>query len=469
MDYREAGVDISAADAAKARIKRLASGTFNAGVLSEIGSFGGLFRPDLAALPRAGARGLHGRRGHEDPGRHRGGRPRHRGLRPRGPLRRRHPGPGRRAPLLPRLHRPREDGPGAGRGRSSRGFAARLRRVRLPAHRRRDRRDARHLRRGRLRPRGLHRGRRGASQGAARRGVREGDVLLGLPSSGLHTNGYTLARKVLFDTLGHARRHPTCPSSARTVGAALLAPHRSYLAALEPLLERDKIRALAHITGGGFPGNIPRVLPDGPGRAGAPRRLGGAAPLPADPAGRRRRRRRDVPHLQHGRRAWSWSSRPRTSTTSSTRSSGGARRASSSARWWRARRRLRVVSDGTSARLSASDDRAGSMTRRSASSSAAAASQPPGASSTRRSATGSAWAARSRSWSRTSRTRPASSAPARAGIPAAFRDHRGRTREDLRPRGRRLLRGARRRPRLPRGLHAPPLPRVHPRLPGPRS
>jgi phosphoribosylformylglycinamidine cyclo-ligase len=47
------------------------------------------------------------------------------------------------------------------------------------------------------------------------------------------------------------------------VGRALLAPHRSYLAALEPLLERDKVRALAHITGGGFPGNLPRVLPPG--------------------------------------------------------------------------------------------------------------------------------------------------------------------------------------------------------------
>jgi phosphoribosylformylglycinamidine cyclo-ligase len=49
------------------------------------------------------------------------------------------------------------------------------------------------------------------------------------------------------------------------VGEALLAPHRSYLSALEPLIERDKVRALAHITGGGFPGNIPRVLPEGLG------------------------------------------------------------------------------------------------------------------------------------------------------------------------------------------------------------
>jgi phosphoribosylformylglycinamidine cyclo-ligase len=96
------------------------------------------------------------------------------------------------------------------------------------------------------------------------RGVREGDVLLGLPSEGLHTNGYSLARKVLFETLGHGV-DTHLAELGTTVGRALLAPHRSYLAALEPLLERDKVRALAHITGGGFAGNIPRVLPEGLG------------------------------------------------------------------------------------------------------------------------------------------------------------------------------------------------------------
>jgi len=92
--------------------------------------------------------------------------------------------------------------------------------------------------------------------------VREGDVLVGLPSSGLHTNGYTLARKVLFDTMGY-RVDTRVPELGATVGEALLVPHRSYLSAVEPLLERRKIRALAHITGGGFQGNIPRVLPEG--------------------------------------------------------------------------------------------------------------------------------------------------------------------------------------------------------------
>ena len=96
------------------------------------------------------------------------------------------------------------------------------------------------------------------------RGVEEGDVLVGLPSEGLHTNGYSLARKVLFDTLGY-RVDSELPELGTSVGKALLAPHRSYLAALEPLLERDKLRAMVHVTGGGFPGNIPRVLPKGLG------------------------------------------------------------------------------------------------------------------------------------------------------------------------------------------------------------
>jgi phosphoribosylformylglycinamidine cyclo-ligase len=94
--------------------------------------------------------------------------------------------------------------------------------------------------------------------------VRDGDVLLGLPSAGLHTNGYTLARKALFDAAGY-RVDTAVSELGTTVGAALLAPHRSYLGALEPLLERRKIRALCHITGGGFAGNIPRVLPAGLG------------------------------------------------------------------------------------------------------------------------------------------------------------------------------------------------------------
>jgi phosphoribosylformylglycinamidine cyclo-ligase len=96
------------------------------------------------------------------------------------------------------------------------------------------------------------------------KGVLAGDVLLGLPSLGLHTNGYSLARKALFEGLG-LQVDSVVPELGTTVGAALLAPHKGYLSALEPLLDRGKIRALSHITGGGFPGNIPRVLPAGLG------------------------------------------------------------------------------------------------------------------------------------------------------------------------------------------------------------
>jgi phosphoribosylformylglycinamidine cyclo-ligase len=95
-------------------------------------------------------------------------------------------------------------------------------------------------------------------------GVQAGDVLVGLPSLGLHTNGYSLARKALFEGLG-LTVDSVVPELGTTVGAALLAPHKGYLSALEPLLERGKVRALSHITGGGFPGNIPRVLPPGLG------------------------------------------------------------------------------------------------------------------------------------------------------------------------------------------------------------
>ena len=89
--------------------------------------------------------------------------------------------------------------------------------------------------------------------------VRAADVLIGLPSSGLHTNGYTLARKIVFDTMGLNVADPF-PGSDRTVGEVLLDVHRSYLGVLKPILEADTIRGLAHITGGGIPGNLPRIL-----------------------------------------------------------------------------------------------------------------------------------------------------------------------------------------------------------------
>jgi phosphoribosylformylglycinamidine cyclo-ligase len=87
--------------------------------------------------------------------------------------------------------------------------------------------------------------------------VREGDVLVGLASSGLHTNGYSLARKIV-ERMGLAYDDPF-PGSGESVADALLAVHRSYLALLRPLL--GGVHAMAHITGGGIPGNLDRVLP----------------------------------------------------------------------------------------------------------------------------------------------------------------------------------------------------------------
>ncbi|TFG66071.1 MAG: phosphoribosylformylglycinamidine cyclo-ligase [Gemmatimonadales bacterium] len=90
--------------------------------------------------------------------------------------------------------------------------------------------------------------------------VRPGSRLIGFPSNGLHTNGYSLARRVLFDRMGLQTTDPF-PGSDRSVAEVLLKVHRSYLHALRPALDRGSITAIAHITGGGIPGNLNRVLP----------------------------------------------------------------------------------------------------------------------------------------------------------------------------------------------------------------
>jgi phosphoribosylformylglycinamidine cyclo-ligase len=274
MDYREAGVDISAADEAKDRIKKLARGTYNAGVLSEIGSFGGMFKPDLSAVREpvlvsstdsvgtktkvAILAGVHDTVGHDivnhcvnD-------------ILVQGAV-----------PLffldyiaLGRMDVERVDAIVRGLARGCAEFGCPLiggETAELPGSYASGDYDLAGFIVGVV-----------DRERALPAGVREGDVLIGLPSAGLHTNGYSLARKVLFEKLGHGV-DTRLPELGTTLGEALLAPHRAYLSALEPLLERGKLRALAHITGGGFPGNIPRVLPAG---LGARIRLG-AWPVPA--------------------------------------------------------------------------------------------------------------------------------------------------------------------------------------------
>jgi phosphoribosylformylglycinamidine cyclo-ligase len=263
MDYKSAGVDVAAADAAKARIRLLARGTFNASVLSDIGSFGGMFRPDFARYAEpvlvsstdsvgtkvkvASAAGVHDTVGLDivnhcvnD-------------ILVQGAV-----------PLffldylaLGRLDVSRVEAIVSGLARACSeagcpligGETAEMPDVYAP--------DDYDLA-------GFIVGVVERARALTGERVRAGDHLLGLVSSGLHTNGYTLARRVLFDAMG-LEVQALVPELGATLAQALLAPHRSYLAALEPLLERGKIAALAHITGGGFPGNVPRVLPPGLG------------------------------------------------------------------------------------------------------------------------------------------------------------------------------------------------------------
>jgi phosphoribosylformylglycinamidine cyclo-ligase len=94
--------------------------------------------------------------------------------------------------------------------------------------------------------------------------IRAGDALVGIASSGLHTNGYTLARKIVFEALALGA-DDELPGTDRTVAEELLAVHRSYLPILQEPLEAQCVHGLAHVTGGGIPGNLPRVLPEGLG------------------------------------------------------------------------------------------------------------------------------------------------------------------------------------------------------------
>jgi phosphoribosylformylglycinamidine cyclo-ligase len=92
--------------------------------------------------------------------------------------------------------------------------------------------------------------------------IAAGDVCLALPSAGLHTNGYSLARKLFFEVAGY-EPDTRIDELGVTAGEALLLPHLSYLKPLDGLLDRGVIKGLAHITGGGLTDNIPRILPEG--------------------------------------------------------------------------------------------------------------------------------------------------------------------------------------------------------------
>jgi phosphoribosylformylglycinamidine cyclo-ligase len=91
--------------------------------------------------------------------------------------------------------------------------------------------------------------------------IKAGDVVLALPSNGLQTNGYSLARKLFFEVAGYSV-DTEIEELSGTIGNALLTPHASFLKPLDKLLDSGKIKGLAHITGGGLLENIPRILPE---------------------------------------------------------------------------------------------------------------------------------------------------------------------------------------------------------------
>ncbi|MBI2423753.1 MAG: phosphoribosylformylglycinamidine cyclo-ligase [Candidatus Hydrogenedentes bacterium] len=94
--------------------------------------------------------------------------------------------------------------------------------------------------------------------------IQDGDSIIGLPSSGLHTNGYSLARKICFEVAGLGVHDPM-PGTGRTVAQALMEPHISYAKLMQIVMKVVKVKGMAHITGGGITDNFPRILPEGLG------------------------------------------------------------------------------------------------------------------------------------------------------------------------------------------------------------
>ncbi len=263
--YQAAGVDIDAQEKGLARIKKLARATFTPGVLSEIGSFGGLFRPDLAGLAEpvlvasadgvgtklavARAAGDYSTVG-RDLVNHCVNDILVQGATPLFFLD--YVGAGALDPArLVELVRGVADGCKENGCALLGGETAEMPGFYQP---------------GDYELVGFIVGiadRRNVLDGSR---VAAGDLLVALPSAGLHTNGYSLARRVLFEQAGLAigDRAPWATGKRKTtVGEALLAPHLSYLEPLRPLLAHPALHGLAHITGGGLADNLPRILPRG--------------------------------------------------------------------------------------------------------------------------------------------------------------------------------------------------------------
>lgn len=258
--YRDAGVDIDAANTAVARIKRIAQSTFNSNVLSDIGSFGGMFNaafpemrePVLVAscdgvgtkLKVAFATGVHNTIGY-DLVAHCIGDILVQGARPlffldyiaTGKLE-----PNVIEQIVEGLARGCREGSCALLGGETAEMPG------LYAD-------------GEYDVAGFIVGIVDRSKVINGSTIKAGDLVLGLPSLGLHTNGYSLARKLLFEIAGYDV-NTRVDELAMTVGEQLLKPHKNYLPSFERLIDREGvIKGMAHITGGGLVENIPRILP----------------------------------------------------------------------------------------------------------------------------------------------------------------------------------------------------------------
>ena len=265
-DYKSSGVDIDAGNEVVRRVRQLAQGTFTNGVLSDIGSFGGLFEPTLTGVARpvlvASVDGV--------------------GTKLRiGFLTGRHDTVGRdlvnhcvndilvqgatplffldyfaTGRLLAEVSAAVIEGVAAG-CRENHCALLGGETAEMPGF----------YKDGEYDLAGFIVGIVGRSRLIDGQQIEPGDLLVGLPSAGLHTNGYSLARRIVFDVAGlsvDSELHEV--ESGATVGDLLLRPHRSYLRTLAPLLSADRrnpIKGLAHITGGGLTENVPRVLPVG--------------------------------------------------------------------------------------------------------------------------------------------------------------------------------------------------------------
>jgi phosphoribosylformylglycinamidine cyclo-ligase len=260
VDYASAGVNLAAGDEAVARIKKLAKSTFNAGVLSDIGSFGGLFKPSLdgykepvlvsstdsvgTKLKLAFMSGIHNTVG-QDIVNHCVNDILVQGARPLFFMD--YLGVGKLEPSIVAeivegltLACKENDMPLLG------GETAELPGFYQP---------------GEYDLVGSIVGLVDRDRIIDGSDVTEGDVILGLPSVGLHTNGYSLARKICFDMAG-LKIDDQVEMIGNEIGNELLKPHRSYLKPISGLMKEINISGMAHITGGGIPGNLIRIIPE---------------------------------------------------------------------------------------------------------------------------------------------------------------------------------------------------------------